>query len=749
MLELAGRVDPSALTAVELRALQGEQGKLVVAFADDPQLHAFLERVDRYRAAGDAADTAPFQGFIDAVASLRPYGPQDRLTTRVRARAQELDEDEALDLHLDLWHPGDEDLADAWMAELESAIGAAGGELLDRYTNHISGLLLARAHVPARALEEIAQLDQVAIIDGLPAQPPSNARARQASVEDLPEISPPLPDAPLVGLIDSGVRSAHPLLADAIYDATSLSAELPDGEDEHGHGTRVAGLLLHGSVQDLLLRALPVRPMFRILSVRVLGADNMFPHDTVWEAELERAIRYCAAEGARVINLSLGDPDTPYTGARSTPVAALIDQLTRELGVVIVIPTGNIQPISYATLDETLPSGYVAELLASTNTALIDPAPAVSALTVGGIASDALAGVGRAAGAATRLALGEQGWPSPISRIGPGISGAIKPELAAPAGSLAWEVAQRTVIEDEQLGILSCAGEVPERLLSTDIGTSYAAPLAARAAGGLLHRYPGLSANLIRALVLLGSRASTDERAFAYLQGAEVEKARLRSCGYGIPDLARTIDSSPHRAVLIADGEITPNATLVYEVPIPQSFRESGGQRGIDVALAFDPPTRARRLDYAANRMQFWLVRRMSMQEIEETFMRADPDQFEDVLEQAEETSTDGSEKEEEPAPEPPKPSELKTKLVQLMPKAQARSRGANQLGRKVFSQRLSEEDGDTFHLVLQCSSLWRETTTPQRFGLAVALWRSEDHAEIYHEIRARVEIPVEIEVTR
>ncbi len=749
VLELSGNIDGNALRAAELLPLQGEQGKLVVAFADDPQLHAFLERVDAYRAAGDTADTAPYEGLIDIVAGLRPYGSEDRLTDRVRSHRDSLADGELLDLQLDLWHPGDPELAGTWMNELAAAIVAAGGTLLDRYINDVSGLLLARAHAPRDALSQIAELDQIALIDGVPTQPPSNARARQANVEDLPQLTAPLPDSPLVGLVDSGVRSAHPLLAGAIYDATTLSSELQDGEDEHGHGTRVAGLLLHGPLQDVLERGVLPRPMFRLLSTRVLGPDNCFPHGTVWEAELDRAIRYCAEQGARVINLSLGDPDTPYRGSRSTPVAALVDQLTRELGVVVVLPTGNTQPVSYATLDETLPSGYVAQLLDSSHTTLLDPAPAITALTVGGLASDSLAGVGRVAGAATRLALGAHGWPAPISRVGPGIGGSIKPELSAPAGSLAWEAAQRTVVADEQLAVLSCGGEAPERLLETDIGTSYAAPLVARAAGGLLARYPDLSANLVRALVLLGSQDLADERAFSHLQGAELAKAHLYACGYGTPDLSRTINSDPHRAVLVAEGQIELDTTIVYEVPIPASFRVSGGRRGIDVALAFDPPTRARRLDYAASRMRFWLVRRMTVQEIEEVFTRADPAEFAATLESAEQDSTDDSDQQDGQTPRPPTPSQLNTQLVQLTPTAQARSRGANQLGRKVFSQRLTEQDGDTFHLVVQCSSLWRGTAGVQAFGIAVALWRDEGQPEIYQEIRMRVQLPVEIEVTR
>ena len=420
VFELAGAVAAGALRAAGLTPLGGTQGEAVVAFANDPQLHAFQERVTAYRAAGNDVRYAPNEAFIDVLNAVRPYGPTDRLTPRLIALRNAAD-GARLDVQLDLWHPGDNQLAEAWVRETTDAVDAAGGEVVDRYINHRSGLLLIRARVAAAVIDELAQIDEVALIDGVPTLPLNRARPRQASADDLPQIAAASADAPLVGVVDSGVRSAHPLIAPALYDATTLSAEFGDGEDEHGHGTRIAALLLHGELQDVLDRSLLPRPFCRLLSVRVLDATNRFAPGTVWEAEIERAIRYCAQQGAKVINLSIGDPDTPYSGARSTPVAALLDQLCRELGVVIVVPTGNVQPAAYLdTRDAATVETYVDALLTSTETTLLDPAPAMSALVVGALAPNALAGATRTTFAASRRALGEAGWPSPFSRRPPG-----------------------------------------------------------------------------------------------------------------------------------------------------------------------------------------------------------------------------------------------------------------------------------------------------------------------------------------
>ena len=661
-------------------------------------------------------------------------------------------------MQIDLWHPGDRELAKGWIARTADAVVAAKGTVCDRYVNHRAGLLLLRASVTASALTQLAEIDEIALIDGLPSLPPSRTRPRQASVDQLPEVPQALSTAPLVGLIDSGVRSAHPMLAPGIYDAVTLSDEFIDGLDEHGHGTRVAGLLLHGQLEDALeVRLLP-RPFCRLLSVRVLGPDNQFPHANVWEAEIERAIRYCVTQGARVIKLSIGDEDTSYEGARSTPLAAILDELTRELGLVLVVPTGNVAPAAYLDPAGAEVDGYVNALLASTETTMLDPAPAVTALTVGALAPQALAGAALTLFPASRRALGSFRWPAPFSRRGPGIDGAIKPELSAVAGSIAIDVEFGTFVDDDALGVVSTSGSPVERLLDIDVGTSFAVPLVARVAACVLARYPEYGANLVRALTLLAADEPSFAESLADLAPAVQRSVELQTVGYGEPRLTEAVESTPHRTILVAEDEIRVDTTMIYEIPIPTSFGAGGGTRGIDIALAFDPETRARRLDYAATKMEFWLVRCISAEEITEVFTSTDPEELE-RLEAADDNEevANNAEHEDDPEEEEQKtritPSKLKRKLVKLSPNGQIRSRGAHQLGRVRIARRLPEDDGDRYHLVVQCRRVWASSTSSQSFAIAVALSRDEQHAPIYEELCARtqlaVEVPVEIELRR
>lgn len=99
----------------------------------------------------------------------------------------------------------------------------------------------------------------------------------------------------------------------------------------------------------------------------------------------------------------------------------------------------------------------------------------------------------------------------------------------------------------------------------------------------------------------------------------------------------------------------------------------------------------------------------------------------------------------------PPTPSELRSHLVKLDPPTQVRSRGANQLGRKVFAQRLDAERDCPMFIVVRNINRWEDQTAKEPYALSVALWRDEGHQELHAELEAQleavVELPVEVEL--
>ena len=734
VFELGPTVSIEEFNRAGLQVVDSSEKQVVVAFADDPELAEFHRRVDAY-AAGvpDGRKSEPYASFFDAIDALRPFGPDDRLTAELKeAISQPLAEELRLDI--ECWHPGDNSLAAEWLGEVRAGVEAGGGSVADTLAQHAVGLLLMRAYMPVDRVMELVQIDVIARMDVLPSPALPIPVLHSLSAEDLPQVLAPAPDSPIVGIIDSGVASGHRLVGPAVFASDAIGTGLSEDQDENGHGTMVASLLLHGDVQRVIARGVPTRPLCRIVSARVLDANNQFPVDDLWERDLAEAVEWCASHGAKIINLSIGDKRSPFAPPRQMSAAAILDDLARRLGVVTVVPTGNSRPADYLpSIDEVAVQTYPESLLGHNQSGILDPGTSLLSLTVGGVTDAAASGGQSARERLTALPMGQPGWPSPITRRGLGPGDSVKPEVVEHAGTLGVENGH-LVERDPELGVVG-ARAAAGGLLKWDIGTSYAAPLVSRVAAAVVARFPNFRPELVRALVLL----SSDRVVFTdHLEGkpADLAKAELSLLGYGRPSIAPAIESTSHRAILVANDEIPINGVHIFEIPVPSTFFERGGQRGIDISLAFSPPTRVRRLDYMASKMEFLLVRGLSLEEVVEVFSKIEGEDLEDASEDPD---------------APPTPSQLGRHLVQLEPGTKARSRGANQLGRKTFRQRLQPNKDSPMFLVVRNVNRWDDKDAFQPYSLAIALSRDEEHADLHAELavqlEAVVELPVEIEL--
>ena len=724
VFELGASIDDDEFRKAGLNVVDASHRRLVVAFSDDPGLAAFMGRLDALTGGiPEGRQSEPYAQFFDAIDGVRPFGPADRVTAGLKEAISDSHTDE-LRIDVECWHPGDFDGARDWAAEVRAGIESAAGRVADTLINDSAGLILLRAYVPAPRIMEVAQLDLIARMDVLPQPALSMPELYGLSVDELPEVMAPDARSPIVGLVDSGVASGHPLIGSAVLASDAIGTGIDEDQDEHGHGTMVASLLLHGDVRGAIKRGLPLRPICRIVSARVLDADNGFPADDLWERDLQEAIIWCASHGARIINLSIGDSRSPFSPPRQMSAASVVDDLARRLGLVVVIAAGNSRPADYlAEISESAAREYPAKLLEDDATGLLDPGTSLLSLTVGGLTYAAASGASSSHESLRRLPMGEPGWPSPVTRKGPGPGQAIKPEVSEGAGTLGVEH-NTLVTNDAELGVVAASAQAG-RLLSWGVGTSYAAPLVSRVAAAVAARFPTFTAELIRALVLVSAKRVpfADSLEGANASRLEAERALV---GYGRPSIARAIESTSHRALLVAESAIPIDGVHIYEILIPSSFMASGGRRGLDVALAYSPPMRVQRLDYMASRMEFHLVKGRPLEEVAQIFARIG----------AEDVST---------------VSELGSDLVKFDPANQTRSRGANQLGRKVFHQRLDSSNHSPAFLVVRNVNRWDDDGAEQSYALAVALWRDEGQPELHAELEARleavVEVPVEIEI--
>jgi hypothetical protein len=724
VLESNRQITPEDAEAAGLQVLEMRSDKVLVTFASDPEMTEFLRRCDQY-GLGPRGTTpkgyeraAEYQTLFDAVEIARQLTEEDIIdasVTALLAQAQRV-----LRLDVSCWCPDDAHAALRRFDEVKLAVAAAGGQVLDSVLRWDAGLSLIRAELLASEVRNLARLDRVRRIVALPEPRLTLPTVLGALPSDLPEVLGSARDGPVLGVIDSGIASSHPLLAPAVLGVEWVGS-LGDGGDQHGHGTLVASLALYGSLEDLLTNpAEPVRPSGRLVSVRVLNDQAHFVDDRLWEVQLIEAMEIAAQSGAKVINLSLGDPRFPYRGPRPTGLGAVIDQFIRLHKVIVIISTGNYTPWD-GRIAELTTDSYPKTLLEASDSGLLDPAPAALALTVGALCPDHGQGAKPVTDRIDVIPVGGPGKPSPLTRTGPGPLGMVKPELVAPGGSLSVDLlTSRVSMQDPSIQVIGAGIAGTSNLLATGSGTSYAAPLVSNAALRILGRYPQLSANAVRALLLCS--ADETEAVIEGLTESKNHEQQRRLTGYGRVSAEHAQVSEDHRAVLVAEGEITIDDIHLYTVPIPSTFFTPGGARRVAAALTYDPPVRPTRLDYLASHMEIHAYHGASMQQVRDAYTRQ---------------QRNGDEE----------PGELSKFRLDLQPSSTHRGKGAHQVGWKTFHQKLDRAKADQFIIAVKNTNRWDAPGAQQAYALAVVLERDRHHASLYAELHARLEVIAEIEI--
>jgi hypothetical protein len=178
--------------------------------------------------------------------------------------------------------------------------------------------------------------------------------------------------------------------------------------------------------------------------------------------------------------------------------------------------------------------------------------------------------------------------------------------------------------------------------------------------------------------------------------------------------LERAAYSDDARAVLYAEDELTVDHFAVYEIPIPTVFQNQAGTRTIRATLAYDPPVRHTRTDYAGVSMNFRLLRGVTADFVFEHYRRRGP--------------ADG------------KHPELASRFnCHLSPGPQARELSTLQTATATFNRNIGVY-GDRYFLVVRCQRGWAETTARQRFAVVVEL-AHEAEIRLYEQLRVRLNV--------
>lgn len=418
---------------------------------------------------------------------------------------------------------------------------------------------LAAHETLLRFLDEHPIVRRVALPPVLEVEHVASATAGGAAA-----IAPPRTDTsyPVLGIIDTGVTALSALEPWCIG-RTDL---VPVDGQNRSHGTFIAGLSAAAQVFN-------PHPVFGEVPCKFfdLGLhptqddvyDDVYPRGFLdfleqLDAELPAAI----ATGVRVLNMSLLI-ERPVSDAGYSDYATLLDEIADKHDVVFVLPAGNLEGAFWRPTWPDQPV-EVAPMLAgyryTGQDRLFQPAESVRAVSVG--ATDPPDSEGHLR-------------PAVYTRRGPGTALGLKPDVAHVGGQGS---------HTPNLFSLNSVGATV-----AGMGTSYAAPLAARTLAALNHLIEGdVQRETLIGLLIHHARMPP------LLADAHVSKFASDFVGHGIPaqalDMLQTED---HAITLAFVGTLQAAHELTFPFTWPASLvNDAGACRGrARMTLAYRTPT--------------------------------------------------------------------------------------------------------------------------------------------------------------
>ena len=738
-------LDDDQIPQLGLHVLSRDAARVVVVFPDQASLEELRSRLRQY----SGIQVGNRYAALAAIDAIEEFSPADRTGRRLTENPISVGERALLDV--ELWHTGDIEDCRSRVGQVRDYLAQRNLRVTDSYVG--TTLCLVRAELDLPTLAQLLTVDYVKEIERRPI--PSFHLADLSLIElgELAVAGAPAAGATGVVVIDSGVAQAHPLIAPALADAQvfpdrmrqRIQGAAEDGDTvSGGHGTAVAGIAIYGDVGESVTNRAFV-PEVWLFSARVTDDQNEYDPEELVEHQLREAVEYFLNNypNARVFNISLGDEKHVYRlGDYQYRLAAAVDELAyeyRDRNIVFVISAGNYVPDDLSA--EEMMQQYPGYLLDRMEGRVIDPGTSAIAVTVGGL-SYGEAHDPRAwnyAGVERALA-GTKSWPSPFSRTGWGVDGAIKPDVADAAGDVRLERGRILYNNPTYAGVPTTAKSFSPpngRLFRSVAGTSYASPRVAHCVARLIETFPNASANLIRALLAAGCRVPDDRP--PTLSGIATSDDRiLRLYGYGQPDFLRSRYSATNDVLLLSDSTIAIDSFRLYEIPpLPAEFLEVPGRRQLSVCLAFDPPTRHTRGDsYLGISMEFALYRNVDAPAVADAIRAWSQEEREDL--------------EDRPLP---RRGQLKgdhnaPPVVKLLPGTNRRKKGTLQRGVAKIARGNWQYDGRPLILAVICQRKWAPPEiTEQRYSVVLSVSHEDENVDLHARLRQQARVYQRIRV--
>ena len=622
------------LYLVEETSIAGaDNSRLVVQFENQAAIDQFNTERALWES-DEQVDTelltyAKRRDLFRCIEAIRSMTREDRIGPKLKSFTESITPDTGFFIvNVDVWFNNDRSKKLEMERQIRQALGTQGSQLLGDLFE-ISGLLLGRAKVNEFSLNALLNLDIVCTVE-LPYEPIAQEPFELYSHDFTPIVNDTLDDdAPLAAVLDSGVFTGNPLLRTVVVAEEEFDTTEHSTTDLNGHGTGVAGIVVYGDFQDSI-QSRTFTPLVRICNGKIMHNENgnpLFPEDVRPEKIVKDAITYFHdTYGCRIFNLSAGNCESIYQGGRQFPWASMLDDLSRELDIVIIVSAGNVSnPLinDFSSRDELMQK--TRDQLFAPEHRLIDPATSALSITVGSITRCAEPALPRGA-MGNPLSVGKKDYPSVFTRIGKGINKSIKPDFVAYGGN--YSVRQiaggnnRWLMTDQNL-MEPTLNHTTEKIFKGFCGTSFSAPhvthMAARLERSLekqLGQKP--SANLIRAMLANSAKCSAEMETWGmnskdthYTGRNNPKRERLmRLNGYGkISD--QSLISTDNSVTLFAEDKLPLRDFHLYRIPVPQQFVKIRVAKSITVSLAYDPVTKISRKEYLANNLWIEIFRRI------------------------------------------------------------------------------------------------------------------------------------------
>ncbi len=572
----------------------------------------------------------PLKGLFSHLKDVRPWGPADRLKTIDWDRyfAERLP-GQLHTLEIELWYRQSPSIRQRVQLEVEELVRAADGTILSSAIIGAVGYHGIKCTVPEDFVQKLAQREfaQVQVVKSANVMylrlSGQTVWAESPSVESFESTGSLPTGSPVVCILDGVPAANHHLLSDRVivHDPDDLSADSDSTVEDRKHGTWMASAVIwgdRGNEGAALRRPVLVRPILAPASDTIERVEEIRAKDLTPDL-MQRVFRelYEGADGQEaiapevvVINLSVGDPTTPFDSILSS-WARTLDWLSYRYGVLVVVSAGNYGELPLGPLDSDSIQQLKAEdrreaILAAqhadqANRRLLSPAESINALTVGAMHEDA-SGV---------TPMGyvfdpSDGLPSvsPVSALGGGYRRSLKPEVTAPGGKVLFTAppipkgsltVARTTTRGP--GIRVASSVIGQESYAT--GTSPAAALVTRRAsllhdtlddivgGAPLGRHERAVA--IKALLAHGARHPEGFRS----DTLSVEKA----IGFGSIDRDFSLGCVGHEAVVLYLGSLGAAEEQDLLLPLPDGLNVRGTKR-ITATLAWLSPVNWRHRQY-------------------------------------------------------------------------------------------------------------------------------------------------------